>query len=83
MLLCCRHVVWEFLHRDVLGVAASNTSENFIFSVLGLPSKCWAWYASKRLDHLNENVSQVADACPSFFGSMEDPNLKTKAAETW
>ena len=83
MLLYCRCVAWEFLRSGVWGVAASNRTENFKISVLGLRSKLWAWYASRRLSHPTENLTQVADVTPGLFGSMEDPKLKTKAAETW
>ena len=78
MLVYCRHVVWEFLRSGVWGVAASIKT-----SALGLRSELRAWYASRRQSHSTENVTQNADVTPSLFGSMEDPKLKTKAAETW
>ena len=33
-------------------------------SVLGLRSKSWAWYATRRQSHPTENVTQVADVAP-------------------
>ena len=35
MLVNCRHVVWEFLRSGILGLAASNKTENFKTFVLG------------------------------------------------
>ena len=83
MLVYCCHVVWEFLRSGIWRVAASNRTENFKTSVLGLRSELWAWYASRRQNHSTENLNQVADVTPGLFGSMQDPKLKTKAAETW
>ena len=83
MLVYYRHVAWEFLRSGVLGAAASNKTENFKIFVLGLRSELWAWYASRRLSHPTENLTQVVDVTPGLFGSMQDPKLKTKAAETW
>ena len=79
----CPDVAWEFLRSGVWGAAASNRTENFKIYVLGLRSELWAWYASRRLSHPTENLTQVADVTPGLSGSMEDPTLKTKAAETW
>ena len=83
MLHYCRHVAWEFLRSGVCGVAASNRTENFNISVLGLRFEWWAWCASRPLRQPTENLTQVADVTPGLFGSKEDPKLKTKAAETW
>ena len=83
MLVYCRLVVWEFLRSGIWRVAASNRKENFETSDLGLRSELWAWYASKRQNHSTWNLTQVADVTPGLLGSMEDPKLKTRAAETW
>ena len=68
MLLYCCHVACDFLRSGV-----RRTSKLL----------SWIWYASKRLSNPTENLTQVADVTPSLFGSMEDPKLKMKAAETW
>ena len=76
MLVYCRHVAWVFLRSGVWRVAASNRTGNFNISVLGLRSELWVWYASRRLSHFTENLTQVADDTPGPFGSMEDPNFE-------
>ena len=85
VMLACRHVAWEFLRSGVWRVAASNRTKNFKTSVLGCRSELWAWYASRRQSHSTENLTQVkvADVTRSPSGSMKDPKLKTRAAETW
>ena len=67
-------VFGEWLHRT------EQITSKFLF--LGLRSELWPWYAARRLGHPNENLTQFPDVTPGLFGSIEDPKLKTMAAET-
>ena len=83
MLNFCRLLLWKLLLSGRWGMTAGTGHEALIVAVMCLRHELFSWYTSRRRSHPQENLTELSDLVPNMFGSMADPQLKTKAAETY
>ena len=79
MLGFVRHCLWVLLRSHVWGYLEATQEEGFRVAVAGLRAELFGWYH----DFNEEDVTRVADLVPSMLGSLSDPILKAKGAETY
>ena len=81
LLIWCRVAVWALIVGGVYGHSGGG-GENIIAVMLVLRSRLMQFYPQH--ERLNQEVlTRVADLTPSMLGSVNNPTLKTKGAETW
>jgi len=61
----------------------STAGEALIVAVMSLKNELFSWYRRRRKSHPTEKLTELSDLVPKMLGTKADPQLKTKAAETF
>ena len=80
LLVWSRVTIWALISAGAYGDA--NTREGIFAAVLVLRSRLMRFYPVYERAH-QETLTRVADFTPTMIGSADNPQLKTKGAETW
>ena len=82
LLVWARITIWKLIDNGVYGNVGTR-AETLHAAILVLRSSLMRFYVRYKKEHPREDVTRVADFTTKMVGSIGEPKLKTKGAETW